>query len=167
VEWYYENCKRLQRYLQSNCWKWSLGTAMVWSMGRYSAPPIITTYHNLNYFLMSLTKMCHLITQQRSPQPRSYFTCLCQLRPLCSSNSSSMYSRTNNWRNVVINGHIRGTSHYSFQKVYKHIQECSNQNWAADCPALRPDGPRSGRSAPVGRTVRACGPDGPRLRRTD
>jgi hypothetical protein len=26
----------------------------------------------------------------------------------------------------------------------------------ADCPALRPDGPRSGRSAPVGRTVRAC-----------
>lgn len=57
MEWYYENCKRLQRYLQSNCWKWSLGTAMVWSMGRYSAPPIITTYHILNYFLMSLTKM--------------------------------------------------------------------------------------------------------------
>jgi hypothetical protein len=26
----------------------------------------------------------------------------------------------------------------------------------ADSPALRPDGPRSGRSAPVGRTVRAC-----------
>jgi hypothetical protein len=25
-----------------------------------------------------------------------------------------------------------------------------------DGPALRPDGPRSGRSAPVGRTVRAC-----------
>jgi hypothetical protein len=27
---------------------------------------------------------------------------------------------------------------------------------SADGPALRPDGPRSGRSAPVGRTVRAC-----------
>jgi hypothetical protein len=26
----------------------------------------------------------------------------------------------------------------------------------ADGPALRPDGPRSGQSAPVGRTVRAC-----------
>jgi hypothetical protein len=26
----------------------------------------------------------------------------------------------------------------------------------ADSPALRPDGPRSGRSAPVARTVRAC-----------
>jgi hypothetical protein len=26
----------------------------------------------------------------------------------------------------------------------------------ADGPALRPDGPRSGRSAPGGRTVRAC-----------
>jgi hypothetical protein len=30
------------------------------------------------------------------------------------------------------------------------------RNEPADCPALRPDGPRSGRSAPVGRTVRAC-----------
>jgi hypothetical protein len=27
---------------------------------------------------------------------------------------------------------------------------------SADGPALRPDGPRSGQSAPVGRTVRAC-----------
>jgi hypothetical protein len=26
----------------------------------------------------------------------------------------------------------------------------------ADGPALRPDGPRSGRCAPLGRTVRAC-----------
>jgi hypothetical protein len=26
----------------------------------------------------------------------------------------------------------------------------------ADGPALEPDGPRSGQSAPVGRTVRAC-----------
>jgi hypothetical protein len=26
----------------------------------------------------------------------------------------------------------------------------------ADGPALRPDGPRSGQSTPVGRTVRAC-----------
>jgi hypothetical protein len=26
----------------------------------------------------------------------------------------------------------------------------------ANGPALRPDGPRSGQSAPVGRTVRAC-----------
>jgi hypothetical protein len=26
----------------------------------------------------------------------------------------------------------------------------------ADCPALRPDGPRSGQSAPVSWTVRAC-----------
>jgi hypothetical protein len=30
------------------------------------------------------------------------------------------------------------------------------RNEPADCPALRPNGPRSGRSAPVGRTVRAC-----------
>ncbi|PWZ18796.1 hypothetical protein Zm00014a_029090 [Zea mays] len=30
------------------------------------------------------------------------------------------------------------------------------KNEQADGPALRPDGPRSGRSAPVGRTVRAC-----------
>jgi hypothetical protein len=30
------------------------------------------------------------------------------------------------------------------------------RNEPADCPALRPDGPRSGRSVPVGRTVRAC-----------
>jgi hypothetical protein len=31
-----------------------------------------------------------------------------------------------------------------------------HQNEPADCPALRPDDPRSGRSAPVGRKVRAC-----------
>ncbi len=30
------------------------------------------------------------------------------------------------------------------------------KNDRADGPARRPDGPRSGRSAPVGRTVRAC-----------
>jgi hypothetical protein len=30
------------------------------------------------------------------------------------------------------------------------------KNEQADGPARRPDGPRSGRSAPVGRTVRAC-----------
>ena len=29
-------------------------------------------------------------------------------------------------------------------------------NLSANGPALRPDGPRSGQSAPVGRTVRAC-----------
>jgi hypothetical protein len=32
---------------------------------------------------------------------------------------------------------------------------CLNQKELADGPALRPDGPRSGQSAPVGRTVRA------------
>jgi hypothetical protein len=31
-----------------------------------------------------------------------------------------------------------------------------NQIELADSPALRPNGPRSGRSAPMGRTVRAC-----------
>ena len=30
------------------------------------------------------------------------------------------------------------------------------KNEQADGPALRPDGPRSGQSAPGGRTVRAC-----------
>jgi hypothetical protein len=32
----------------------------------------------------------------------------------------------------------------------------STKKELADGPALRPDGPRSGQSAPVGRTVRAC-----------
>ena len=31
-----------------------------------------------------------------------------------------------------------------------------HQNEHADGPALRPDSPRSGQSAPLGRTVRAC-----------
>ena len=31
-----------------------------------------------------------------------------------------------------------------------------HQNERADGPALRPDSPRSGQSAPVGRTVRVC-----------
>jgi hypothetical protein len=35
----------------------------------------------------------------------------------------------------------------------------------ADGPALRPDGPRSGRSAVAARTVRGGGADGPRARR--
>jgi hypothetical protein len=30
------------------------------------------------------------------------------------------------------------------------------KNEPGDCSTLRPDGPRSGRSASVGRTVRAC-----------
>jgi hypothetical protein len=46
----------------------------------------------------------------------------------------------------------------SFHAVEFHFER-------ADGPALRPDGPRSGQSAPVGRTVRACGPDSPRMRR--
>jgi hypothetical protein len=36
-------------------------------MGRYSAPPIITTYHILNYFLMSLTKMSPYHTKTITP----------------------------------------------------------------------------------------------------
>jgi hypothetical protein len=41
--------------------------------------------------------------------------------------------------------------------IYEIKMICvEHQNEPADCPALRSDGPRSGRSAPVGRTVRAC-----------
>jgi hypothetical protein len=42
-----------------------------------------------------------------------------------------------------------------------------HQNERADGLALRPNSPRSGQSAPMGRTVRSYGPDGPRVRRTD
>jgi hypothetical protein len=52
-------------------------------------------------------------------------------------------------------------SHQQFNAVADAEQ---NSRWGrvepqieqADGPALRPDGPRSGQSAPVGRTVRAC-----------
>jgi hypothetical protein len=39
----------------------------------------------------------------------------------------------------------------------KNIKRCVERHIERpDGPALRPDGPRSGQSAPVGRTVRAC-----------
>jgi hypothetical protein len=40
--------------------------------------------------------------------------------------------------------------------ILKIFMIVRTKNKQADGPALRPDGPRSGRSAPVGRTVRAC-----------
>jgi hypothetical protein len=39
---------------------------------------------------------------------------------------------------------------------WSDMMSVRTRNEPTDCPALRPDGPRSGRSAPVGRTVRAC-----------
>jgi hypothetical protein len=50
-------------------------------------------------------------------------------------------------------------SHDSFSNLpYLFIRMLAiwHQNERADGPALRPDSPRSGQSAPVGRTVRAC-----------
>jgi hypothetical protein len=48
--------------------------------------------------------------------------------------------------------------HRRYNRVTESLQKAivEHQNEPADCPALRPDGPRFGRSAPVGRTVRAC-----------
>jgi hypothetical protein len=40
--------------------------------------------------------------------------------------------------------------------IVRSIRAVRTESEPADCPARRPDGPRSGRFAPVGRTVRAC-----------
>lgn len=92
-------------------------------MGRYSAPPIITTYHILNYFLMSLTKM--------SPYHAKMITTTLELFHLLMSVKAFVQFQ------LLINAlpdkqlteccdkwsYKWGTSHYSFQKVYKHIQQ--------------------------------------------
>jgi hypothetical protein len=50
--------------------------------------------------------------------------------------------------------------HWSKLLFHNHfifnLHSVERHNEPANSPALRPDGPRSGRSAPVGRTVRAC-----------
>jgi hypothetical protein len=44
----------------------------------------------------------------------------------------------------------------NISQMTEHRDLVLSTKLSADGPALRPDGPRSGRSAPLGRTVRTC-----------
>jgi hypothetical protein len=68
----------------------------------------------------------------------------------------SVYCTIENFRNSLLNVPLKSPPKHprNYSKISTNIFVW-NQSELADGPALRPDGPRSGRSAPVGRTVRA------------
>jgi hypothetical protein len=57
---------------------------------------------------------------------------------------------------LLCRDHIHNMKNMTSQNNNNNNNTLLSTKLSADGPALRPDGPRSGRSAPVGRTVRAC-----------